>query len=274
MKNFNPVLVLMSFLLFSLGSFCQQIDNPETAVRYGENPVSGKYFQIRNFSMYCEIYGQGEPLLLIHGNGGSISNMANQVPYFSRSYKVIAADSRSQGKSTDPQDSLSYEMMADDYAVLMDSLRLDSAYVIGWSDGGIIGLLLAIRHPEKVKKLAATGANIRPDTTAFADREIQSMKDFVASLRVQKQDQKVKNDLKLTQMMIDEPNITGSSLQQIHCPALIIGGDRDIIKPSHTLEIFQAIPRGYLWILPGSGHGTLIEFKDDFNRQVGRFFLD
>ena len=223
--------------------------------------------------MYCEIYGQGEPLLLIHGNGGSISNMANQIPYFSRSYKVIAADSRSQGKSTDPQDSLSYEMMADDYAVLMDSLHLDSAYVIGWSDGGIIGLLLAIRHPEKVKKLAATGANIRPDTTAFSASEIQSMKDFVARLRAQKQDQKVKNDLKLTQMMIDEPNISGSSLQQIHCPALVIGGDHDIIKPSHTLEIFQAIPKGYLWILPGSGHGTLIDFKDDFNNQVGRFFL-
>lgn len=274
MKNFTPVLVSMSFLFFSLASFCQQIDNTETPIRYGENPVSGKYMQLRNFSMYYEIYGQGEPLLLIHGNGGSISNMANQVPYFSRSYKVIAADSRSQGKSTDPQDSLSYEMMADDYAVLLDSLHLDSAYVIGWSDGGIIGLLLAIRHPEKVKKLAATGANIRPDTTAFSAREIQSMKDFVASLRAQKQDQKVKNDLKLTQMMIDEPNISGSSLQQIHCPAMIIGGDRDIIKPSHTLEIFQAIPRGYLWILPGSGHGTLIDFKDDFNDQVGKFFLD
>ena len=83
-----------------------------------------------------------------------------------KKYKVIIADSRAQGKSTDKGDSLTYEMMADDYAALLDAMKIDSAYVIGWSDGGINGLLLAIRHPKKVKKLATTGANLVPDTTA------------------------------------------------------------------------------------------------------------
>ena len=72
--------------------------------------------------------------------------------------------------------------------------------------------------------------------------------------------------------MIDEPNISRHSLQQIHCPVLVIGGDHDIIKPAHTLEIYQCIPGAQLWILPGSGHDTCISFKDDFNEQVGRFF--
>jgi pimeloyl-ACP methyl ester carboxylesterase len=185
---------------------------------------------------------------------------------------VIAADSRSQGKSADPSDSLSYEMMADDMNVLLESLHLDSAYVIGWSDGGIIGLLLAIRHPEKVKKLAVTGANLRPDTSALSNADFLGMIQQVKQLKQRKQSPDVKNQIKLTQLMIDQPNISHKALFSIKCPILVIGGDHDVIKPSHTLEIYQSVSKGLLWILPGSGHGTLIEFKDDFNEQVGKFF--
>lgn len=93
--------------------------------------------------------------------------MAGIIPYFSQLYKVIAVDSRAQGKTTDISDSLSFEMMADDEAALLDQMHIDSAYVIGWSDGGIIALLLAMRHPSKVIKFASTGANIWPDSTAI-----------------------------------------------------------------------------------------------------------
>src|SRR6185312_13936534 len=106
-------------------------------------------------------------LLMIHGNGGSIASFQENIPYFSKKYKVIVADSRSQGKTKDVNDSLSFEMMADDEAALLDALHIKSAYVIGWSDGGIVALLLAMRHPEKVIKLAATGANVQPDASAF-----------------------------------------------------------------------------------------------------------
>jgi pimeloyl-ACP methyl ester carboxylesterase len=222
--------------------------------------------------MYYEVYGTGKPLLLIHGNGGSIASMENQIPYFAKSWQVIAADSRSQGKSADPSDTLSYEMMADDLNELLETMHLDSACIIGWSDGGIIGLLLAIRHPEKVGKLAVTGANIRPDTTAFSARDFQSMKDQVTALGMQKQDPGVKNQIKLINLMIREPNITHGSLQQIRCPVMVIGGDHEIIKTEHTLEISRSIPGAYLWILPNSGHDTCIRFSDDFNEQTARFF--
>jgi pimeloyl-ACP methyl ester carboxylesterase len=138
-------------------------------IDYGNNSSAGKYYNIRGIKMYCEIYGSGKPLLMIHGNGGSIKAFYKTIPYFAKKYKVIAVDSRSQGKSEDDKDSLSFEMMADDFAALLDALHIDSTYVIGWSDGGINALLLAIRHPGKVIKLAATGANITPDSTAFAD---------------------------------------------------------------------------------------------------------
>ena len=138
----------------------------DTTVKYGHNKQAGKFYDIRGFKMYAEVYGQGAPLLIIHGNGGSIRDFIYQIPYFEKKYKVIVADSRAQGYSTDSGDSLTYEMMADDYAALLDAMKIDSAYVIGWSDGGINALLLAIRHPQKVKKLASTGAKLVPDTTA------------------------------------------------------------------------------------------------------------
>src|SRR6478752_3335990 len=124
------------------------------ALPYGNNPKVGNYASIRGIKMYYEIYGTGKPLLIIHGNGGSIKDFSKQIPYFSAEYKVIVADSRAQGKTVDTKDSLTYEMMADDFNALLGFLHLDSCFVIGWSDGGNNGLLLAMRHPEKVKKLA------------------------------------------------------------------------------------------------------------------------
>ena len=242
-------------------------------VPYGNNKAVGKYYNIRGFKMYCEVYGKGQPLLVIHGNGGSISNFVHQIPYFSKKYKVIIADSRAQGKSIDKSDSLTYEMMADDYAALLDAMKIDSAYVIGWSDGGINGLLLAIRHPEKVKKLATTGANLVPDTTAVP-KEIWDM--FAPSYKAlgEKKDKNdmEKNGYKLLRLLIEQPHIPLTDLQTIYCPTLVIGGDHDVIKEEHTMLIYKNIPKAYLWILPNSGHSTPVIYKDDFNKVVDKFF--
>jgi len=149
--------IIFSFItvFYALGLFAQnamdslamQFQSMMQGTTYGKNKEAGKYYNIRGFKMYAETYGSGQPLLIIHGNGGSINNFLYQIPYFSKKYKVIVADSRAQGNSTDEADSLSYEMMADDYAALLDQMKIESAFVIGWSDGGINGLLLAIRHP-------------------------------------------------------------------------------------------------------------------------------
>lgn len=242
-------------------------------VPYGNNPAAGKFYDIRGFKMYCETYGEGQPLLIIHGNGGSINNFIYQIPYFSKKYKVIIADSRAQGKSKDDGDSLSYEMMADDYAALLSFLKIDSANVIGWSDGGIEGLLLAIRHPEKVKKLAVTGANLVPDTTAVP-QEIWDvvMPSYTALKNKAVKTPQEKNEWKLLQLLADQPHIPTSDLNKIKNPTLVIGGDHDVIKPSHTLLIFQNIPNADLWILPNSGHSTPVVYKDDFNKTVDNFF--
>ncbi|MEO8108415.1 MAG: alpha/beta hydrolase [Ginsengibacter sp.] len=242
-------------------------------ISYGQNTKAGKYYNIRGVKMYCEIYGEGAPLLMIHGNGGSIKSFSGNIPYFSSKYKVIVADSRSQGKTKDDKDSLSFEMMADDEAALLDELHIDSAYVLGWSDGGIDALLLAIRHPDKVIKLASTGANIFPDSTAFSPAAWADSKAQYDSLKDKHfTTPKEKNDWKLFLLDWQQPHITLQQLQSIQCPALIMAGDHDVISETHTRLIAQNIPKSLLWIVPNSGHGTLVEHKDEFNKKVDSFF--
>ena len=273
--------LLLLFCSIALSAFSQDIQKLQQdfqaqlkkgANKYGEDSIKGRFYNLRGFKMYCEIYGQGEPLLIIHGNGGSIKDFVYQLPYFAKKYKVIIADSRAQGRSADSGDSLSYEMMADDYADLLTTLKIDSANVIGWSDGGINGLLLAIRHPEKVKKLAITGANLTPDSSAVNEDVINMIKPIYNTLKNNTQkNANQKAQWKLMRLLLDEPHISLSALEKIQCPTLVIGGDHDVLKPAHTLLIFQHIPHAYLWILPNSGHSTPVIYKDDFNKNVGAF---
>ncbi len=239
---------------------------------YGDNPQAGRWVNTRGVKLYYETYGQGEPLLFIHGNGGSIKVFSNQIPVFAKSYKVILADSRAQGKSVDTGDSLSYEMMADDFNALLDSLHLDSCYIVGWSDGGINGLLMAIRHPDKVKKLAVTGANLWPDTTAEDAFVYHFLQNYYNHLIKAPPSPENKAQLKLVRLMDFEPHITLDQLGAIQCPTLVIGGDHDVVLPEHALLIAHHIKRSDLWILPNSGHSTPIVYKDDFNRVVLKFF--
>lgn len=245
----------------------------DKTIAYGNNDKAGKYFNIRGFKMYYEVYGSGKPLLMIHGNGGDISSFTQNIPYFSKKYKVIVADSRAHGKSEDTRDSLSFEMMADDYSALLDSMHIDSTYIIGWSDGGINALLMAMRHPAKVIRLASTGANLWPDSTALSPALWKSeYETFQSGKEKTFKTAKEKNDWKIFLLDWKEPHIPLSALHQIKCPVLIIGGDHDLINTEHTVLISQHIPNAQLWILPKSGHATLIEHKDEFNHKVDEFF--
>jgi pimeloyl-ACP methyl ester carboxylesterase len=261
---------LVFILLFAV---CDGTVIAQQTINYGNDSAAGKYYSIRGIKMYCEIYGQGKPLLMIHGNGGSIHSFANNIPYFSKKYKLIAVDSRSQGKSLDTKDSLSFEMMADDFAVLLDTLHIKSAYVLGWSDGGINALLLAIRHPEKVIRLVATGANLWPDSTALIPSVWKDMQlQYDTSINKKFTTQKEKIDWKLFLLDYDQPHIPLSALHTIKCPALIICGDHDLIPIPHTKLIAENIPNSVFWLVPNSGHATLIEHKDEFDKKADAFF--
>jgi pimeloyl-ACP methyl ester carboxylesterase len=271
------IAILLILSIFVKFSFAQDAEKAMDTTMYGRNAAVGKYAEIRGFKMYYETYGKGEPLLIIHGNGGSINNFLYQIPYFAKNYQVIIADSRAQGKSVDHADSLSYEMMTDDLNALLDKLNLKQCYVIGWSDGGINGLLLAIHHPDKVKKLAVTGANLWPDTSAvdpfvYNYALKMNLKGQDTIKKIKNVTPEMKNQLKLLHLLTYEPHIKLEDVKKISCPTLVIGGDHDVIRTKHTMLIAETIPNSYLWILPNSGHSTPIFYKDLFNQVVGDFF--
>ena len=264
MQKIIFILLLISFSTVLYGQ--QKID-------YGNNKAAGKCYNIRGIKIYCEVYGSGKPLLMIHGNGGSIAAFSKTIPYFAKKYKVIVTDSRAHGKTIDANDSLSFEMMADDEAALLDAMHIESAYVIGWSDGGIISLVMAMRHPGKVIKLASTGANLWPDSTALIPALWNDMKQTYDSQHTKiLTTAKEINDWKVFMLDFLQPNIPLSALKDIHCPSLIINGDHDLITLEHAVQIFQSISKAYLWILPNSGHSTLEEYEDEFNKKVDDFF--
>jgi pimeloyl-ACP methyl ester carboxylesterase len=242
-------------------------------IRYGSNLKTGKYYPVRDINIYTEEYGSGKPLVMIHGNGGDISSMASIIPCFSKTYRTIILDSRAHGKSIDTGASLSFEMMADDVASLLDQMKIDSAYIIGWSDGGIIALELAMRHPEKVIKLASTGANLWPDSTALLPEFWKDeKKQYDSQKDTPKTSPEEKNSWKVFMLDWEQPNILLTALKKIQTPSLIIAGDHDLIRIEHTVLIFQNIPGAQLWILPNCSHGTLIEYPKEFYEKINQFF--
>jgi len=266
-----PAAFLILFVLCVAGMRAEE----PVSVPYDHNAAVGKFYEISGFKMYTEVYGSGPPVLMIHGNGGDMSAFSENVAYFAKRYTVILADSRSQGRSLDPDHPLSFERMADDYAELLDAMHIPSAYVIGWSDGGINALLLAMRHPEKVKRLASTGANLWPTADAFRPGLWEeSKKEYEAGLKKEYVTAKEKNDRKMFLLDWLEPNIKLAQLRAIQAPSLIICGDHDVISVSHTVAIYEAIPHANLWVVPNSGHDTLRSHAEEFNRLVDRFFTE
>ena len=243
---------------------------------YGHNTAVGKYVTVNGIEMYYEEYGSGAPMLLIHGNSADISTMGYQIDFFRKNYRVIAADSRGHGLSGLNTDSLTYRQMAEDWAELATQLHLDPLYVIGWSDGGIIGLLLAIYHPEKVKKLAAMGANLRPDSTAVYNWAIDMVQEMegITSNMIKKGDKTMDWQLmrQYLNLLGNQPNISISELHQIEAPVLILAGDKDIIREEHSVEIYQNIPRAHLCIFPGATHFIPATDPELFNTTVEKFF--
>ena len=266
---------LISGIIFGIFFLMHPIVGAAQQVVYGSNPMAGNYYKVRGISFYVEQYGSGVPLILLHGNGGSISSFSGIIPALSEKYHVFAIDSRAHGKSTDASDSLSFDMMADDINALMDELKLKSACLLGWSDGGIVALTMAFRHPERVRKLAATGANVWPDSTALIPsfwREEQRYFDSVHL--IPRKTTMEKNAWKLFLLDWYYPKFTLQQLQSIQTPSLIISGDHDLIRLEHTVLIYQQLPSGRLWVLPRSSHGTLIEYPDEFASKVSAFFAE
>jgi len=249
------------------------IDNSsvEAAPTLGNNPKVGKYVTVNGIKIYYEIYGTGEPLLLLHGNNASIASFNNQVEVLSKKYQVIALDSRGQGNSTGDTTRITYELMAEDVNAFLDQLQLKNVNVLGWSDGGNIALILAMQHPDKVKQMAVMGtvlfnndSSVTPETNKLIRNQVKEMQAKGAATS--------NMDYRLKMLLLTEPNINPDSLLKIQTPTLVMAGQHDVVKEKHTKLIAEKIANSKLVIFKGADHEAPKKIAQLFNQTVLDFF--
>lgn len=269
------LLTFFSFCLVFISTITNAQNQNKVKIPYGHNKEVGKYVKINKAKIYYEEYGKGEPLLIIHSCGADIEAMEYQIDYFKDKYRVIAADSRGQGKSEMKTKRLTYDKIAKDLDKLVKHLELDSINILGWSDGGIIGLKMAMNKKTKIKKIVTMGVNLRLDTTAVNSWAIQQVKEMHAetSKMIKKGDTSKdwKKELKLDELLLNQPEISHDDLRKINMPVLITVGDRDIIKNEHAVEIFNVLPKAQLCIMPGANHGIPRNNAKRFNEIANHF---
>lgn len=228
---------------------------------YGKNK-SGKYIDLGNAKIYYEEYGSGEPLVLLHGNNGSISDFYNQIPDLAKQFKVIVLDTRGQGRSTDlSTEDYTYEKFSDDLLAVTKELNINKFNIVGWSDGGITGLLFTINHPELVNKLIVIGANLNPEGI-----ETKTLDMFKKQLEI-----KDAPNQRLIKLMVQQPHIETDQLKTIKNPVLVIAGSNDVIKEEHTKLINSSLSNSQLLIVPDASHYIPFEKPDILNKSIIKF---
>lgn len=245
-------------------------NTPYKTIDYGNNIAASGKVKVKDAELYYEIYGQGDPLLLLHGNSQSISVFKKQIKELSKGYKVIAVDTRGQGKSTDYiSDRLTYDLYAEDMKILLDSLHVVKTNILGWSDGGNTGLIMASKYPDYVNKLAITGACTDP-SKAVSTSTLKEVSSAIESLKV-KDDKKSAYQIKLFTMLLTEPHISPEALSRIKAPVLVMAGEKDMILEKHTKYIAANIINSELFIFKDASHYVPVEKVSEFNNKVLEF---
>ncbi|MCX8531019.1 alpha/beta fold hydrolase [Chryseobacterium luquanense] len=238
---------------------------------YGRNKETGKFLNLKDANLYYEVYGDGEPLFLLHGNSGSIKDFYQQIPVLSKQYKVIVMDTRAQGKSTDKtRKDFNYKIFADDVKALANHLGLQKINIAGWSDGGNTGLEFALKYPESLNKLITIGANAFPEGV---DENL--INNFSIKYKVSQLQNKLENfnEGRLLKLMLKEPKITEKQLNKIQNKVLVIAGEKDVITKEHTEFMAKQIPNSELKIYKDATHMIPFENAEQLNLDILEFMM-
>ncbi len=229
-----------------------------TCLRY---PEEGAFIDVNGQHLYYVMRGpsDGKPVVLLHGNGGSHRSLRTQAMQLAKAgYRVYSPDSRGQGANP-PLDEYHYADMAEDSYCFIRELGLDKPAVYGWSDGGILALMLETAHPGTSGLIAISGANLCPD----CGPDFEEFKNWILS-----------EGTPLALMMLNEPDIKPDELSAIRCPVLVTAGSKDVISTEHTRLIADSLPDSELVIFEGETHGSFIKKSPKMGRRLLKFLRE
>ncbi len=216
--------------------------------------------------------GAGEALILLHGNGESVEYFSHQIDEFAAFYRVIALDTRGHGLSPRGTAPFTISQFADDLLGFMDERGIEKAHLLGFSDGGNIAMLFALRHPERVDRLILNGANLQPNGVVYRLWLLVHLAYAWEKLR-SPWSENAKAKAEMLGLMVFEPQISPSQLAALRMPTLVLAGTHDLILEKETRRIAAGIPDSRLLFLKG-GHGVAAENPADFNRAVLDFLRE
>lgn len=230
---------------------------------------------VNDIKMYYAEYGEGDPILFIHGGLGSADVWGNQVADFARDHRVIVADSRGHGRSTRSAQPFGYDLMTSDYVALLDYLKLDRVTLVGWSDGGIIGIDMAMKHPEKLTRVIAQAANVTTDGVKADVMTNKTFSDYInAAGESYKKLSPTPNEYdafvnQISAMWASQPAWTAADLGKIAVPVTLAIGDHDeAVKLDHTEMMAKEIPGAKLVILKDASHFAMLQDPEGYDAMI------
>jgi pimeloyl-ACP methyl ester carboxylesterase len=252
---------------------------------YGSNPGKGAYAQINGVCIYYERYGRGAPILVLHGGSSHIARQGPLIDLLRPHYEVIAVDTRGHGRSTLDGQPMTYPLLADDMAKLLDELGVGPVTIVGHSDGGTIGFVLAARHPAKVRALAANGAHFRkagrggltPRASEWIATITPAMVETWGDVRRPYERLNPEADwdrfaMEIKELWQSETGLAEEDLKAIRCPVLISHGDRDtFVNLADLVWMREQIPGASLYIAPDGGHSHYRDQIEAFGPILLRF---
>lgn len=214
--------------------------------------------------------GSGEPLVLLHGNAGSIAYFKNQIPYFAKHFFVIAIDSRGQGKSTNASDRLTFSMMAEDIYALLVHEHLEHVNILGFSDGANLAMQLAVLHPAIIRKMVLNAGNIRTTGVHWWSQILSDLLYWLTAFLGLFSPKMRKKSL-VFRLLIKDLAFSYHDLEKITTPTLVLVGAKDVILRSHSISLYQALPNATFLEMPRVGHRFAWQNPRAYNKIVLNF---
>lgn len=227
-------------------------------------------YMIRNdCKLYYEVHGKGTPLLLLHGNGEDHTYFHYQITYFSQFYQVIVMDTRGHGHSDIGKKQLSFALFAEDVKALLTHLHIMQTHLLGFSDGGNIAMSFSLKYPQYIKTLILNGANYQPDGVK-RHVQIPLIIYYRFCSLLTRWNSACKDKQRIIDLMIHQPHIALAQLQTINVKTLVLVGEHDMIKESHSKMIAATIPHAVFKKIKGD-HFIANKESQAFNRVVSEF---